>query len=84
MATKDQIESFHQFASTQIDNGGASLTMDELYSLWRSKNPTKDELLDSVAAVQAAIQDMEAGDSGEPAREALRETCASLGLVIDG
>jgi len=84
MATQDQIESFHQFAITQLSNGGANLTMDELYSLWRIRNPTTRELRQSVAAVQAAIEDLEAGDSGESARQALQATCARLGLVIDG
>ena len=83
MATQDQIQSFHDFASAQIANGGAALSMDELYSLWRNKNPTREELLASVDAVKAAIVDMEAGDTGEPARQALRQTCADLGLVID-
>lgn len=57
--------------------------MDELYSLWRSKNPTATELDESVAAVEAAIADLQAGDTGEPARDALRKKCDRFGLVID-
>jgi hypothetical protein len=83
MPTKQQIDSFYQFASSQIDNGGAEWSMDELYCLWRAKNPTPAELAESVAAVRAAYAEMEAGDSGRPARPALRESCQRLGLVID-
>ena len=83
MPTKQQIDSFLEFASSQIDNGGAELSMDELYCLWRAKQPTPAELAESVAAVRAAYAEMQAGDSGRPARAALRESCARLGLVID-
>lgn len=83
MPTKQQIDSFYQFATSQIDNGGGELSMDELYCLWRSKNPAPAELAASVAAVRAAYTEMEAGDTGRPARQALRETCQRLGLVID-
>ena len=83
MLIKEQIDSFYHFASSQVDNGGAEFSMDELYSLWRAKNPTTAELADSVAAVKAAYAEMQAGDTGRPARAALRETCERLGLVID-
>jgi hypothetical protein len=83
MATRQQIDSFHEFATSQISNGGADLSMDELYSWWRAKNPTPPELAESVAALRAAHTEMEAGDGGRPARMALRETCQRLGLVLD-
>ena len=83
MPIKQQIDSFYDFASAQIDNGGAELSMDELYCLWRAKHPTPTEVAESVAAIRAAYADLEAGDAGRPARLALRETCARLGLVID-
>ncbi len=83
MATRQQIDSFHEFASREIDNGGAELSIDELFHLWRARNPTEAELAHSVAAVKAAGRDLESGDAGRPARQALRETCDRLGLVID-
>jgi hypothetical protein len=83
MSTKEQIDNFHDFASSQIANGGAELSMDQLYCLWRAKNPTPRELAASVAAVKAAYAEMEAGDSGRSARLALRESCRRLGLVLD-
>lgn len=83
MPTRKQLDSFYEFASSQIDNGGAALSMDELYCLYRAKHPTASELAESLAAVRAAHAEMEAGDSGRPARQALRESCLRLGLVID-
>lgn len=83
MTTRELVDSFHRFAIEQLDNGGASFTVDKLYLLWKHRCPSDDELTESVAAVQAAYADFEAGDRGEPAREALRESCQRLGLVID-
>jgi hypothetical protein len=83
MPSKHQIDSFHQFASSQIENGGADLSMDELYCLWRAKNPNATELSQSVAAIQEAYTDLQSGNQGKPARSALRESCVHFGLVID-
>jgi hypothetical protein len=83
MATKQQIDSFHQFASEELEGGGASLSMDELFSLWRARNPTGSEIAETVAVLKAAQADIEAGDVGRPARATLREVCHRLGLVID-
>lgn len=69
MPTQKQIDSFYEFASEQIANGGTELSMDELNLLWRAKNPTPAEISDSVHALRAAYAEMEAGDSGRPARE---------------
>ena len=81
MPTKQQIDSFYEFASSQIANGGAELSMDELYCLWRAKHPTPTKLAESVAAISAAYAEMEGGDTGRPARLALRESCQRLGVI---
>ena len=83
MPIRHQIESFCHFASSQIQNEGAELSMDELYCFWRMKNPTSEELTESVVAIRAAYADLEARDNGRPARLALRDSCQRLGLVID-
>jgi hypothetical protein len=83
MATKERLDSFYHFASQQVENGGAELSLDELYLVWRVRHPMAAELVESVAAVKAAFADHEAGDAGQPARLALRDACRELGLVID-
>jgi hypothetical protein len=71
MATREEINSFTRFAIEQLQNGGADRSMDELYDLWRSQHPSSEELLESVAAVRAALADMNNGDKGIPAEEHL-------------
>ena len=82
MATKQEIDSFHRFASQEIDRG-AEFSLDELFSLWTARNPVPEALAESVAALKAAQADFESADRGRPVREALRESCQRLGLVID-
>jgi hypothetical protein len=83
MVTQDQVDSFHQFATSQIATVGSELSLDQLYSLWRAKHPAPQELAASVTALKSAYADLEAGDAGRPARLALRESCQRLGVVID-
>lgn len=83
MTTLEQIDNFHRFAMEQIDNRDSRLSMDELYGLWRAQNPSAEEFAESVAAIKAAYADFESGETGEPARTHLRNTCERLGLVID-
>ena len=58
MATREQIDSFHRFASEQLRAGGSEKSIDELYDEWRSKNLSPEELAENIAAVQAAVDDM--------------------------
>ena len=83
MTTKEQIASFSNYALHEIDNGGAAMTIDELYTRWRSSHPTDIELAESVAALEEAWAELESGQTGRPAREMLRESCERLGLDID-
>lgn len=63
--TQEQIDSFHRFASEQLRNGPAEVTIDELYDLWRARNPAPEELHADVLAVKASLRDMENGDPGQ-------------------
>jgi hypothetical protein len=57
--------------------------LSDLRSIWKAKHPSSADLADSVAALRAAHAEMSAGDVGRPARQALRESCQRLGLVIE-
>ena len=83
MATEAEIKDFTRFAVEQLSRGGASLSMDELYDLWRRQNPDPDEYDENVAAVNAAIQDFKKGDRGRPAGELSRELRRELGSHRD-
>lgn len=80
MATKEQIDSFHRFALEQLDNGGSTKTLDELYDQWRYANLSEEEHAENVAAIQASIDDMNNGHTGRDAAEIEKELRASLNL----
>ncbi len=79
-ATRDELESFNQFALERIDNGGADLALEELLDQWRVENPSPEQFSENVAAIQAAIDDMKRGDSGRDASEVIRELRQELNL----
>ena len=79
MATPEEINDFSRFAVEQLNRGGAALSMNELYDLWRRQNPDPDEYAENVAAVNAAIQDYKNGDRGRPAGEFSRKLRDELG-----
>lgn len=63
-----------------------SITLDEVWSLWRIENPTDDEHTENVASVNAAVDDYKNGDRGRPAGELtqeLRKQLASNGDVVN-
>ena len=70
--TREELESFHRFAEGKIDNGDTDTCLDELFELWRIENPTDEQFEENVAAVKAAVRDMENGDRGIPLDEHLR------------
>lgn len=73
MATQEQIDSFHRFATQQLQNGGRDKSVDELYDQWRFENQSAEEFEENVAAIQGAIDDMNAGDMGRDADEIIAE-----------
>lgn len=68
MATKEQIDSFHQFALQRIANGGSELTVDELYDQWRVEHLSERERAEVHAAIRTGIQEADQG-LGRPADE---------------
>lgn len=79
--TQEEIDSFHRFASKERTN--ADCTLDEIYDRWRIENPTGHEHRENVAAIAASLRDMEAGDTGTPAKEVMRKLRDSFGLASD-
>lgn len=73
MATQKQIDSFHSFASRQLENGGRDKTIDELYDQWRFENLSPEDFEENVAAIQGAIDDMNNGDTGRYVDEAIAD-----------
>jgi hypothetical protein len=76
--TQEQIESFHQFATCRAKNGGADLTMDELYDLWRAENLPPEELAESLASLERGLADVAAGRV-RPAQDVIDELRTGAG-----
>jgi hypothetical protein len=73
MTIKEQIDSFYRFATDSLANLGAAKSVDELFDQWRFENRSPEEVAEDVAAIQAAIDDMQNGDTGRDASEIERE-----------
>jgi hypothetical protein len=76
--TREQLDSIHEFAARQLDNGGSELSLEQLLDLWRIEKPASDERTENVAAIRQALHDMDAGDVGEPPDAVICEMRASL------
>ncbi len=71
MTTQQQLDSFYRFATEQLENGGSDKSVDELYDQWRSENLSSEDLAVNAAAIQASIDDMNAGETGRDAGEVI-------------
>ena len=64
--TLTELERFHRFVGEKLNNGGAGLSVERLLALWRERQ-------ENVRAIQEALDDMEAGDTGRPLDEVMSE-----------
>lgn len=74
----NELHSFHQFVTNQLQVG---ITPEQCLQLWRAQNPTADELDVSTAAVEQALNDMQAGDTGQSARSLIEAARQQHGLL---
>jgi hypothetical protein len=66
---EQELDSFTEFAKARISDRGATLSLDELFDIWRSENPSDELRAENAAAVNAAIRDFQNGDRGTPVGE---------------
>ena len=64
--TQTELERFHQFVGETLQDGNAKLSPEQALALWRERR-------ESVKAIQKALDDMEADDSGRPLDEVVVE-----------
>jgi hypothetical protein len=70
MATTEQeLASFTSYARSRIESGQGELSIEELFDQWRAENPSEEQYAESVAAIQASIEDFKNGDRGTVAGE---------------
>ena len=60
----DDLRDFHRFVGEKVNNGGASLSPEEVLDEWRILHPGPEAVEEDIAAIQEAIDDMENGDTG--------------------
>lgn len=81
-STRERLDEFHRYATSRLDGlvkGQPVPTVAELFEEWRSRPQTPDELAASVAAVNEAIAEMEAGDTGRPTEDVIADLRAFVG-----
>ena len=61
-----ELEAFRRFLEQQLSDGGGSLSPEECLDLWRAQHPLDGQTWEDINAVKEALDDMEAGDLGEP------------------
>ena len=84
MATiKQELDSFTEFARERISDSGATVSLDELFDLWRSENPSDELRAENVAAVNAAIRDFKNGDRGTLAGEHSDQLRRQFGIDVE-
>jgi len=60
----NDLRDFHRFVGEKLNNGGASLSPEEVLDEWRILHPDAAAVEEDIAAIQEAIDDMENGDTG--------------------
>lgn len=64
-AITNDLKSFHRFVGEQLTNGGARLTPEEVWNMWRERQ-------DSIAAVREGIEAVDAGRT-KPLEEFIKD-----------
>ena len=59
--SKEDLDRFHDFAVAQVSAGQSKFTWLELFELWRLENPSAAEHGENAAAIQEALEAMDAG-----------------------
>jgi len=69
--TLSELERFHRFVGEKLNNGAAGLTVEQVLVLWRERR-------ENVKAIQEALDEMEAGDTGVPFEDVIDELRQSI------
>jgi hypothetical protein len=81
--TEQQLLSFNEFVREKLLDDETDASLDELFDLWRIRNPTDAEYRENVAAVKAALDDVRNGDRGTPLEDHLREMSEKYNISDD-
>ena len=59
--TMEELDRFHDFASSLVSGHESDITWPQLFEAWRLHNPSAAEYEESVAAIQESLDSMHAG-----------------------
>jgi hypothetical protein len=65
----NELGEFHRFVGEKVNNGGPSMSPEDVLDEWRDLHPSAEVADSDAAAIQEAIDDMENGDTGIPFEE---------------
>jgi hypothetical protein len=57
-----ELRAFHAFLSEKLNNGSADLLPEEALNEWRQLHPEPEDYEDDVAAIQAALDEVDRGE----------------------
>ena len=63
-SSSNDLRDFYQFVGDKVNNGGGSMSPEEVLDEWRTLHPDPEMIDEDVAAIQETIDDMEKGDKG--------------------
>jgi uncharacterized sporulation protein YeaH/YhbH (DUF444 family) len=66
---RDDLSSFHQFVGELVSSNSAPRSPEDALQEWRALHPDAEAAAVECAAIQEAIDDLEAGDEGIPFEE---------------
>jgi len=75
--TKQDLDAFHQFAEAKIADRSTE-SLHELVEIWETEQSAPELHAVNIAAVRAAMRDMENGDKGRPAADVIQELRAEI------
>jgi hypothetical protein len=76
----DELTAFQAFLTERLQTSGPKPSPEEAVDEWRELHPDPEMDEEEVAAIQEAIDDMNAGDKGRPADEVMAELRSKLGM----
>ena len=59
--TREELDRFHEFAVSLVTDSQSDLTWRQLFGRWRLENPTVDDHRENMAAIEEALNAMDAG-----------------------
>jgi hypothetical protein len=72
-SSANDLSAFHEFVAGQISSNSDLNSPEDCLVMWRTMHPNPQEFSDCVETLKTSLQEMEAGDNGQSARQMLNE-----------